>query len=394
MRRFRVRGSLAWLLAILWAGAHASNPAHADADELAPPPPHASASEPAPMSPAEATGLDETDNSGRNRRQSNNRILLDPAQILSLQMQAIHDPNAHEADGREWRGNRFTSWLDRTHEQIYCRLDNAVRRLDTLWLPEGAEYDYKVSTFRLRLMTRAGGRGNESDFNMKVRLNTRLALPRVEQQLYLFVDNIGRDDLPGADPLTQESDTRIGLRSERLTKRNTKVDLSGGVRVRSSSLVGYGDLTLRRRWAPGEWNIALFPSLFYYSDDGFGQMLTLVCTRPLDDRRTFQSRTVERSTEATRGVEFEQTFRMAWYRSGRKRGWIAEGSAFPHLKSSSLYWDNARASLTWRDALYKRWVYYTVTLQTDMAREDSYEPRPSVRVGMEIQFGGQVPDLM
>ncbi len=323
-----------------------------------------------------------------------NRFVLDPDAVLAAQRQALEGQQADYDGVDPWGETRFTRWLDRTHEALFCRLDNAVRRLDTMWLPEGADYDYKVSTFRVRFLTRVGGRGIEGDYNVKVRVNTRLALPGLQRELYLFVDNTGRDDLPGSDPLQQESDTRIGLRSVREFARQIKVDIDGGFRFRSSRPVFYAETRLNKKWAPGEWGIRLTPSVFYYSDDGFGQMTSLTCTRPLGENWALQLRTVERSTEATHGFEFEQTARLARFRSGRKRGWVIQGSLFPHGKSSQIYWDNAILNVTWRDALYKKWVFYTVTTQLDFAKEDDYEPRGSLRVGMEILFGGQMGDLM
>lgn len=136
------------------------------------------------------------------------------------------------------------------------------------------------------------------------------------------------------------------------------------------------------------------PSVFYYSDDGLGQMATLAWTRPVGSNRAVQFLVAEKSTESTHGLEFEQTVRFAWYRSGRKRGWVARASMFPHLKSSTWYRDNALLNLTWRDALYKKWMYYTVTPQLDFAKEDDYRPEASLRMGLLVLFGGEAPDLM
>lgn len=317
-----------------------------------------------------------------------------PEKVLALQMQALSDQRTEYADEKAHCGNRFTGWLDRTHEGLYVRMDNAVRRLDTLGLPAGSDYNYKVSTFRLSSYVRAGGRGNEKDFDAKVKFKARLALPRIERELYLFIDNAGRDSLPGSDPMESEDDTRVGLRSVKQFIKESEIEASGGLRLRGSGPVAYGELSWRwnRGCLGGE--LEFVPSGFYYSDDGLGQMTTLEWTRPCGTRRALQLMAAERSTEATEGLEFEYTVRHAWYRSGRKRGWVARASAFPHLKSSTWYWDNATLSLTWRDALYKKWVYVTLTPQLDFAKEDDYDPKPSFRVGLEILFGGKPGDIL
>jgi hypothetical protein len=38
-------------------------------------------------------------------------------------------------------------------------------------------------------------------------------------------------------------------------------------------------------------------------------------------------------------------------------------------------------NLTWRDAFYRRWIYYTITPQIQFPKEDEYEARPSIRFG-------------
>lgn len=354
----------------------------------APPPP------PEFAVPVEPPGSGAAGESASRTNNGRGRLVLDPSVVLSLQMQALDGQRQRYPDDPPLKGNSFTRWLDRTHENLFIRMDNAVRRLDTMWLPAGSEYDYKVSTFRIRVFSRMGGRGKEKDFDFKVRFSTKLALPGLERELYLFVDNIGRDDLPGADPLEQESDTRVGLRSERRFIQNGRLSTSGGVRLRSTGPVFYLDTEWRGKWNLGGGELVATPGLFYYSDDGFGQMASLVYTRPLGPVRAIQVRAVERSTETTDGLELEQTLRFAWYRSGRKRGWVVEGSLFPHCKNSTMYWDNARVNVTWRDSLYKKWIFYTLTPQVDFAREDNYDPQPSLRIGLEILLGGKPSDLM
>ena len=140
--------------------------------------------------------------------------------------------------------------------------------------------------------------------------------------------------------------------------------------------------------------VRLHPRGFWYSDDGWGQVTTLSWTRRLTERQIFQLRGAEKSTEQTDGVEFEQSMRFAWLRSGVGRGWLIQASVFPHLKSSEWYWDNLLVNLTWRDAVYRKWIYYTITPQLEFPREDDYQPRPSIRVGLEMLFGGSIGHLM
>ncbi len=325
---------------------------------------------------------------------TNGHRMLDPDKVRSLQQQAIQEQRGEEAEAVDPPRNGFTRWLDRAHETWYCRMDDAVRAVDVKWLSEDMPYDYELSTFRLSSLARIGGRGKEKDAEVKVRFRGDLALPGLQRKLHLILDNAGRDELPGSDPMTQEDDTRLGLRTMWKTLRHHELDVGGGLRWRSSGPVAYGDVEWRWRREGLGGEIRLSPRGYYYTDDGFGQTTTLTWTRPIREKTIFQLRTAERSTESTRGVEFEQSVRIAWLRSGRGRGWVAQASVFPHLKSSEWIWDDALVNLTWRDALYRKWIYYTVTPQVQFPEEDGHEARPSLRIGLEILFGGRVGNLI
>ena len=291
--------------------------------------------------------------------------------------------------------NAFTQWLDRSHESLYRRMDNAVRWIDTKWLPKDMPYRYELSTFKLTIKTRVGGRESEEDFELKVRFRADMALPGLERRLRLFVDNIGRDELPGADPLDQtDSDTRIGARAVLKSIENIQFDVGGGVRLRSSGPVAFGELNWSGKtdWMGGV--LRLHPRGYYYSNDGFGQQTELSWRRPTSGREILELRLVEKATEKTEGMEFEQTIRYCWPRSGRGRGWVAQASLFPHYKDSQWYWSDALVNLTWRDALYRKWIYYTLTPQLQFPEDSDYEARPSLRIGVEILFGGKTGDLM
>lgn len=318
---------------------------------------------------------------------------LESASVLSLQMRALNAQKGREV--AVIRGqNRFTRCLDQGHDKLFCWMDNAVRAVDTRGLADDAPYDPELSTFKLKILTRAGGKSSEKSTDFKIRFRGDLALPRLEKNLHLFLDNAGRDSLPGTDPMKQESDMRLGMRAMFHTLEDGEFSLGGGLRWRDSHPVVY--LSLDWRWTNemAGWDFCLNPRVVYYSDDGGGQSTVLSWKRPAGPRRFFQIRTAERSAESMEGVEFEQSFRFFWLRSGKGRGWVAQASVFPHLQSSDWYWDDSLVNLTWRDALYRKWIYYTLTPQVQFPKEDEYQARPSLRIGLEILFGGKSSDLM
>ena len=309
------------------------------------------------------------------------RLILDEEQVLSLQTEMLVDQHQGEPGTGVRHVTRFTQWLDKHHENLYRRMDNAVRWIDTKWLPKDMPYNHELSTFKLSLRTQIGGKSTEKDFDIKVRFRADMTLPGLERKLRLFVDNIGREELPGADPLDQtDNDTRIGARAVLKSIENIQFDVGGGVRLRSSGPVAFGELNWSGKtdWMGGV--LRLHPRGYYYSNDGFGQQTELSWRRPTSGREILELRLVEKATEKTEGMEFEQTLRYCWPRSGRGRGWVAQASLFPHYKDSQWYWSDALVNVTWRDAMYRKWIYYTLTPQLQFPEDSDYEARPSLRI--------------
>lgn len=354
---------------------------------------------PAPAAPAVAVAPAVAGNGGEptNRAERQEQDLLD---VQTLQMESLYAQQGQDSNAVRHQ-NGFTRWLDQTHQRWYCRLDNAVRRLDnavrwldTKWLAEDDPYDQELSTLNLRVIARVGGRRSEGEADLKVRVRVDLALPGLERKLRLFIDNSDLDALPGADPLKQKTSTRIGARVLLQPVRDTKLSAGGGLKWRHSSPVGYADVDWRWEHKLASGNLSLHPRGYYFTDDGLGQMTTLAWMKQVGERQLFQIRTVERTSESLEGVEFEQSIRFAWFRSGRGRGWVVQASVFPQLISSEWVWANALLNVTWRDSLYRKWVYYTITPQVEFPKEDSYQARSSLRVGLEILFGGRIGALM
>jgi len=321
-------------------------------------------------------------------------LQVDSNKVHQMQMAALQDQQEYDQAVIQ-KDNSFTHWLDGFHQMWYCRLDNAVRLVDTKWLREDGEpYNYELSTFYIRALARVGGRSNDNEYDFKLRVSGDIALPGLEDKLHLVLNNVARDALPGEDPLEQKSQASIGVKTAWRSVRNSELSLGSGLRWRSSAPVLY--LELDWRWQKDflGGRFSLDPRGFWFSDDGLGQTISMTWTRQTYEKQYFQIRTAERSTEQTDGLECEQTFRYVWLRSGTGRGWLAQASFFPQFKSSTWIWDDTMVNLSWRDALYRKWIYYSITPQIDFPKEDGYEPRPSLRIGIEVLFGGKIDNLI
>lgn len=351
----------------------------------------AAPSEPAAPEPGDAGGGADT---VKGKSVAPERLVVDAGRVEDMQSHELHQQRGGLGHGVLRKPTAITQWLDRTHETWYRRMDNIIRRTDTRWLSNDTAYEPELSTFRLCILGRAGGPSRQKDHDLKVRFRGNVALPGLEDKLHLVLENVDDGALPGLDPMSRDEDTQLGLRTAWETFLNNEMEAGMGLKWRSSNPVVYLELQWKWEREVGGGQLRLNPRGLYYSDEGFGQVTALSWTKPLSENTRFQIRTAERSSESREGVNFEQTFRFAWLRSGHGRGWLAQASVFPSLVSSDWVWEDTLVNLTWRDAFYRRWIYYTITPQLQFPKEDQYEPRVSLQVGFEILFGGRIHNWM
>lgn len=296
--------------------------------------------------------------------------------------------------------NRLCRWLDSFHDNTFLLLDNLVRTLDLSWTLPDTDYHAELSSFSLTPMVRVGGRGNDGDFKAKLKLRVDTALPGIERRFHLVVDNLGRDFLPGSDPMEREDDWRVGLKSGWDDPRSdVKLDVGGGLRFRSSRVVAYADAAVKWEHPLAGGSFHVSPRVFVYTDRGWGHDARVSWQRWFGhlDRWGIELSAAEEHTEHLAHFAFEQTVKIARVQSDRKnRGWLFQASTFPHLREdgADFYLDDALLNLSWKTPVYRRWCYATVTPQVDFAKEDGREPRFSLRFALEILFGGEARRLL
>lgn len=329
------------------------------------------------------------------RKPAGNRLPHHNAsQVREMQDEELQQQREGVEEGVLRESSALAGWLDRTHETWFRRMDNAVRTVDVRWFGQETDYYPELSTFRVRALTRVGGTDNQKDAEVKLDFRADLALPWLEHKLRLILESVDSDSLPGADIMSRSEHTQLGLQTMWHNLLHGRTVAGAGMRLRGGRPVGY--LSLQWKWDRelGGGTLNLNPRVMYLTDDGLGQVAALSWTRFIRERQCVQLRVAERTSEAIDGVNLEYTVRSAWLRSGRGRGWVAQASVFPTWYRSDWTWDDTLLNVTWRDAFYRRWIYYTITPQLQFPREDHYRARPSIRFGLEILFGGRIANLI
>ena len=371
--------------------------AWADDDDGAPPPAGMLAAPYGPSPDEESPGFFEEEGAASSRAVALKRgIELDSDRIHAEQSRVLRDQDADPQAALYASTNAFTEDMDRWHDRAFRWLDNSVRTLDLWGTPADATYSPEISTFALELLARVGGRGDDGDFKAKARFGADLALPGLEHRLHLFVDNLGRDELPGADAMKRDDNLRVGIHAMHDSIWADRVDFGGGMRLRHGKPVGFVDINWDWSSPLAGGDLRFVPRGVWYTDDGFGEDAAFSWVRRIaDGRMAWRLITAETAKETTSGLQLEETAQLALFGSHKGHGWLFQASIFPHaLDEGRTYFDDIVLSATWRAALYRRWIYYTVTPQVDFAEEDDHHAHPSLAIGIDILFGGETKDIL
>jgi hypothetical protein len=327
-------------------------------------------------------------------------IGLDMSTVRDAQAEALAQ-QAHDG-GEAWippSTNGIRRHLDAFHDGTFLLVDNLIRLLDLSWTRTNTDYHAELSSLSLVPMVRVGGRSDDGDYDVKLKVRLDTALPGLERRIHLVFDNLGRDDLPGSDPMKRESDWRFGLRSGGDLWEHAKFDLGGGLRLRSMRAVGFAEAAVKFEYPLAGGRFRLVPRVFYYTDEAWGQDLRAAWLRWFGPRGRWgvELSSAEKNTDHGDTYDFEHTVKLAFARNDRQnRGWVFQASLFPHLREGTddYFIDNALLNVSWKAPLYRRWCYAIVTPQVDFAKEDDRHAHFSLRFSLEILFGGDPRPLL
>lgn len=300
---------------------------------------------------------------------------------------------------------RFDSWSQRADflgHNVPLKLSAETYRADTMFAQPGVELEKNATTrLRLGIYTLLEDRQGFSlrfdpDFDIDV------SLPNLEKDLKVFITGGNNDDLPGTDPANREKGVQIGVSSRLID--SLPIHFKTGVKLRLPP-VGF----LRANWAPvyrlGEWNVLPNQSGYYETDDGFGEVSSLIFTRWLGGRKNFmfKSSSAGRWTENTQGWEWEQMFAIARIlkmtdeskRGNRNLGerdmLTGIGMRYRvkgHINGSSSL-DLHSLVIAYRFPFYKDWVFMHIGPQIEFNNETDWDAVPGLRIGLDMLFWGQ-----
>lgn len=263
--------------------------------------------------------------------------------------------------------------------------------------PEHRRFDYR----RTRLLVQVG---LQADSNGKVRplqrLSGRIVLPRMEDRLSLYISGSSDDSISNVDeaatsdlvflPKVEDTHLRFGFNTAlRLIFTESKIYLVQnqlGIRL-LPTWDPYNELSVQWRipfykflWQPGQ-------SVFWRQSSGVGETTRYdLDYSPKKDSiiRWHEDMTI---TQDTHG--FEHRHSLAYlHQLDHRRGYVvvieAQGETSPIQRITQYL-----VGFTWKELIYKDWLYIDTGINTRFAQEDSFDPVPAIFFSLITDFNGK-----
>lgn len=263
-------------------------------------------------------------------------------------------------------------------------------RMDSFFAGKQTQNFSNTSFFRVRMGPTFKKEGDlDFDPDIKFRFN----LPLTKEKYRLIIEN---------DP--EEGKSLSDKTSERIEGLNNakKNDTTGTLRVINEvnqSWTFSHDLGIRFRIPPDpfvrsratrewqlneEWNASVLAGLYYFLNDDLGANLITNFDRSLTPalffRQTFETQWIRESDKFEHAITANLFYELDSSRVLRYRlGVLAE--THQHKPVSSYYYE-----MTYREKLYRDWLFYEVIPVLAFPRDDHYELSPSFTVKLEVLF--------
>lgn len=273
---------------------------------------------------------------------------------------------------------------DHWHAGISHAIAAPVNWIDHFFADESLDEENQ----RTRLHTSIGFKCDEeeglvflSDFKL------RLAFPRLENRLQLFIDETIKADEPDepenlSDAL-DESEPGAGLRF--IFSQDEKKSISTDFGARFGDPVQFFGRLRGRMTVPfDQWTMKLSQTLALFTEDGWTETSEMRWDRPLDNDFLFRSLSRVTWEEKSTGITPLQSLILFKKLSARKGYNVAlngKWPEFPHTEAA-----NYSAILTYRQQIFRPWLFLEVSSGVDFPQVDEYEHNGFFAIKLEIVF--------
>lgn len=325
------------------------------------------------------------------------KYLLPLALVLLATLASAQEPLVF-APEKTAQPRLFRDIVDRYYRATTENLVELSENLDSYFPnPDHHRFDYRRTRLQVKLGLQAD---SNADFRILQRISGRIVLPRLEDRLSLYFSGAGEDlngpqDETTADPFylsaIEATHFRFGFNTA-LRFVFTKSDIyllqnHLGVRLLPdwdpyNELSGQLRIPLGKNflWQPGQ-------SLYWRESSRFGATTRYDLDYALKPGAIIRLHEQVTSSEKSNG--FEHLHSLAFLRQlDKDRGYIflleARGETSPIQRMTQYL-----VVFTWRQLVYKDWLYAESGSKLLFAYEDSFEPLPALFFSLTVDFNGR-----
>jgi len=279
---------------------------------------------------------------------------------------------------------------DVLHERISRNVDSFSQWLDSFFgNPVVEEETYGNRVRVTTAMEIVEGEGT----TLRLRVNAKLALPRMNERVQLLLSTFEDDDGQGGEPLPQEmvgeeNNRQAGLRFVLREERRLRLHTDVGLKFRPAP-DPYVRLRLRYLLMQEPVVVRLTESLFWFREDGVGE------TTRLDVEKSLRTNTFMRGTLAATWSETSQGMDLSpgvsvWRALSRRRAVGAELNVDAYTQPDWAV-DRYRVTMRYRQRIWRNWLYAQIAPLVQFPEDRDYKVSPGIILQLETIFGDEPP---
>jgi len=107
-----------------------------------------------------------------------------------------------------------TNWLDSFHDSLFITVQGQITRADTMFVKnQQPVISTPHSNFEISLYTEMEQGSDGVSFAIEPKFDINIAVPNLEKSLKLYVNTTPIGSLPGIDPIEEDNQLHIGIKS-------------------------------------------------------------------------------------------------------------------------------------------------------------------------------------
>jgi len=327
----------------------------------------------------------------------------DESTLVGPALEPGTEPAADEACDQP--GSDGAALIDRLQRGVYMTVCGTASLFDGLFGTRRFDQDSDETFGRLGLFEEWDRR---DDFDTRLRLRARLALPALRNRLKLVVGrgnetqivegrgeetNGPETQLPSNFRSVEDDAWLLGLGYSKQRGLRRGFDFGAGVRL-SSGLDPYTKGTYRYNLLFGETTmVRLRETVFWRDSRGFGETSEISYDQLLSPRYLFRWSNGATLAEDTEGLDWFSA--LSLFQSLTERRGLAYTTFLAGETSADVRLQNYGLETRYRQRLARKWLFLELKASLTWPRYELYEEReinPGVGIGFEMYFG-PVPEL-